>query len=83
LANDLIELVATNQYMYSSERGVRKGVMEVHTANPLEAMAKQISTMTKKLEKLEVAAMSPFGTTSLPHVGYVGALMIVRLVVLS
>ncbi|MED6150414.1 hypothetical protein PIB30_072038 [Stylosanthes scabra] len=29
-------------------------------------MAKQISTMTKKLEKLEVAAVSPFGTTSLP-----------------
>ncbi|MED6215222.1 hypothetical protein PIB30_111262, partial [Stylosanthes scabra] len=52
--------------MYSSERGARKGVMEVHTADPLEAMAKQISTMTKKLEKLEVAAVSPFGTTSLP-----------------
>ncbi|MED6164154.1 hypothetical protein PIB30_086946 [Stylosanthes scabra] len=65
-ANDLIELVATNQYMYSSERGVKKGVMEVHTADPLEAMAKQIGTMTKKLEKLEVAAVSPFGTTSLP-----------------
>ncbi|MED6202846.1 hypothetical protein PIB30_109702 [Stylosanthes scabra] len=40
--------------------------MEVHTADPLEAMAKQISTMTKKLEKLDVAAVSPFGTTSLP-----------------
>ncbi|MED6162263.1 hypothetical protein PIB30_068750 [Stylosanthes scabra] len=40
--------------------------MEVHTADPLEAMVKQISTMTKKLEKLEVAAVSPFGTTSLP-----------------
>ncbi|MED6227174.1 hypothetical protein PIB30_110915, partial [Stylosanthes scabra] len=40
--------------------------MEVHTADPLEAMAKQISTMTKKLEKLEVVAVSPFGTTSLP-----------------
>ncbi|MED6117522.1 hypothetical protein PIB30_110736, partial [Stylosanthes scabra] len=52
--------------MYSSERGVRKGVMEVHTTDPLEAMAKQVSTMTKKLEKLEVAAVSPFGTTSLP-----------------
>ncbi|MED6152169.1 hypothetical protein PIB30_089300 [Stylosanthes scabra] len=44
--------------MYSSERGVRKGVMEVHTTDPLEAMAKKISTMTKKLEKLEVAAPS-------------------------
>ncbi|MED6115929.1 hypothetical protein PIB30_095362, partial [Stylosanthes scabra] len=29
-------------------------------------MAKQISTMTKKLEKLEVSAVSPFGATSLP-----------------
>ncbi|MED6126642.1 hypothetical protein PIB30_080406 [Stylosanthes scabra] len=33
--------------------------MEVHTTDPLEAMAKQISTMTKKLEKLEVAAPRP------------------------
>ncbi|MED6130139.1 hypothetical protein PIB30_115103, partial [Stylosanthes scabra] len=40
--------------------------MEVDTADPLEAMAKQISTMTKKLEKLEVSAVSPFGATSLP-----------------
>ncbi|MED6189550.1 hypothetical protein PIB30_097035 [Stylosanthes scabra] len=56
--------------------------MEVHTADPLETMAKQISTMTKKLEKLEVAAVSAFGTTSLPC-GLCGALMIVRLAVLS
>ncbi|MED6188939.1 hypothetical protein PIB30_090803 [Stylosanthes scabra] len=40
--------------------------MEVHTVDPLEAMAKQISTMMKKLEKLEVSAVSPFGATSLP-----------------
>ncbi|MED6162704.1 hypothetical protein PIB30_073109 [Stylosanthes scabra] len=52
--------------MYSSERGVRKGVMEVYAADPLEAMAKQISTMKNKLEKLEVSAVSPFGATSLP-----------------
>ncbi|MED6187506.1 hypothetical protein PIB30_077094 [Stylosanthes scabra] len=29
-------------------------------------MAKQISTMTKKLEKIEVSAVSRFGETSLP-----------------
>ncbi|MED6153585.1 hypothetical protein PIB30_103530, partial [Stylosanthes scabra] len=65
-ANELIELVATNQYMYSSERGVKKGVMEVHTTAPLEAMVKQISAITKKLEKLEPAAVTSHGTTSLP-----------------
>ncbi|MED6153958.1 hypothetical protein PIB30_107256, partial [Stylosanthes scabra] len=67
--NDLIELVATNQYMYSSdssERGVKKGIMEVHTTAPLEAMVKQINAMTKKLEKLEAAAVTSHGTTSLP-----------------
>ncbi|MED6153689.1 hypothetical protein PIB30_104532 [Stylosanthes scabra] len=38
--------------------------MEVHTTDPLEAMAKQISTMTKKLEKLEVAAAGEIILTS-------------------
>ncbi|MED6202454.1 hypothetical protein PIB30_105656 [Stylosanthes scabra] len=37
--------------------------MEVHTTDPLEAMANQISTMTKKLEKLEVAARKPSSST--------------------
>ncbi|MED6166952.1 hypothetical protein PIB30_114457, partial [Stylosanthes scabra] len=80
-ANELIELVATNQYMYSSERSVKKGVMEVHTTAPLEAMVKQINAITKKLEKLEAAAVTSHGTTSLPC-GYVVVLMIAKLAVL-
>ncbi|MED6212512.1 hypothetical protein PIB30_084045 [Stylosanthes scabra] len=51
----LIKLIAKNQYMNTSERNtVKKGVMEVEIVNALMA---QLSTMNKKLEKLEPAVM--------------------------
>ncbi|MED6184469.1 hypothetical protein PIB30_047729 [Stylosanthes scabra] len=64
----LIELVANNQYMNFSERGtVKKGVMEVETVN---ALMTQLGTINKKLEKLEVAAVSTQNSCGLcggPH----------------
>ncbi|MED6214633.1 hypothetical protein PIB30_105083, partial [Stylosanthes scabra] len=59
---ELIELVANNQYMFTSERSVKKGVMEIDTMDALlaqnKAITQQLSTLNKKMEKLEVAAMS-------------------------
>ncbi|MED6166871.1 hypothetical protein PIB30_113604, partial [Stylosanthes scabra] len=53
-ALELIELVATNQYMNFSERStMRKGVLEVDSVN---ALMTQLSTISKKLEKLEASA---------------------------
>ncbi|MED6141497.1 hypothetical protein PIB30_104028, partial [Stylosanthes scabra] len=47
-------LVATNQYMNFSERNpMRKGVLEVDSVNTLMT---QLSTISKKLEKLEASA---------------------------
>ncbi|MED6215308.1 hypothetical protein PIB30_112256, partial [Stylosanthes scabra] len=61
-AMELIELVANNQYMFTSERSVKRGVMEIDTMNALlaqnDAITQQLSTLNKKMEKLEVAAMS-------------------------
>ncbi|MED6189200.1 hypothetical protein PIB30_093548, partial [Stylosanthes scabra] len=54
-ALELIELVATNQYMNFSERStMRKGVLEVDSVN---ALMTQLSTINKKLEKLEASAV--------------------------
>ncbi|MED6165791.1 hypothetical protein PIB30_103007, partial [Stylosanthes scabra] len=46
----LIELVATNQYMNSTQ----KGVLEVDSVN---ALMTQLRTINKKLEKLEASAV--------------------------
>ncbi|MED6129967.1 hypothetical protein PIB30_113269, partial [Stylosanthes scabra] len=58
---ELIELVANNQYMFTSDRTVKKGVMEVNSMDALlaqnKAMAQQLLNMSKKLEKLEIAAL--------------------------
>ncbi|MED6200687.1 hypothetical protein PIB30_087718, partial [Stylosanthes scabra] len=54
-ALELIELVATNQYMNFSERStMKKGVLEVDSVNVLMA---QLSAMNKKLETLEVSTV--------------------------
>ncbi|MED6214144.1 hypothetical protein PIB30_100113 [Stylosanthes scabra] len=54
-ALELIELVATNQYMNFSERNpMRKVVLEVDSVN---ALMTQLSTISKKLEKLEASAV--------------------------
>ncbi|MED6163062.1 hypothetical protein PIB30_076363, partial [Stylosanthes scabra] len=58
---ELIELVANNQYMFTSERSVKREVMEIDTMDALlaqnKAITQQLSTLNKKMEKLEVAAM--------------------------
>ncbi|MED6189384.1 hypothetical protein PIB30_095541, partial [Stylosanthes scabra] len=60
-AMELIELVANNQYMFTSDRSVKRGVMEVDTMDALLAqnkvMAQQLTTLNKKMEKFEVAAL--------------------------
>ncbi|MED6189804.1 hypothetical protein PIB30_099617 [Stylosanthes scabra] len=54
-ALDLIELVATNQYMnFSGRNTMKKDVMEVDFVNALMA---QLSAMSKKLEKLATSAV--------------------------
>ncbi|MED6201371.1 hypothetical protein PIB30_094280 [Stylosanthes scabra] len=53
-AMELIELVANNQYMFTSDRNMKRGVMEVDT---MDAILTQLTTLNKKIEKLEVAAM--------------------------
>ncbi|MED6115823.1 hypothetical protein PIB30_094421 [Stylosanthes scabra] len=64
----LIELIAKNQYMNTSERDtLKKCVMEVETVN---ALMTQLSTMNKKLEKLEAAAVGTQNSCGLcggPH----------------
>ncbi|MED6202347.1 hypothetical protein PIB30_104436, partial [Stylosanthes scabra] len=64
-ALDLIELVANNQYMYStpSERGtMRKGINEVETLEALIAQNKtltqQINLLNSKLGEMQVSAMN-------------------------
>ncbi|MED6187334.1 hypothetical protein PIB30_075416 [Stylosanthes scabra] len=58
---ELIELVANNQYMFTSDRSVKRGVMEVDTMDALlaqnKAMAQQLTTLNKKMEKVEVASL--------------------------
>ncbi|MED6163790.1 hypothetical protein PIB30_083424 [Stylosanthes scabra] len=62
-AQDLIELVANNQYLYStpSERGtVKKGVMEAEAIDTLmaqnKALAQQINLINSKLGTMQLAA---------------------------
>ncbi|MED6165295.1 hypothetical protein PIB30_098213 [Stylosanthes scabra] len=47
--------------MFTSDRSVKRGVMEVDTIDALLAqnkvMAQQLTTLNKKMEKLEVAAL--------------------------
>ncbi|MED6112076.1 hypothetical protein PIB30_058437 [Stylosanthes scabra] len=58
---ELIELVANSQYMFTSDRNMKRGVMEVDTMDAIltqnKAMAQQLTTLNKKLEMLEVFAM--------------------------
>ncbi|MED6166706.1 hypothetical protein PIB30_111987, partial [Stylosanthes scabra] len=60
-AMELIELVANNQYMFTSDRSMKRGIMEVDTMDAIlaqnKAMAQQIITLNKKMEKLEVATI--------------------------
>ncbi|MED6211983.1 hypothetical protein PIB30_078769, partial [Stylosanthes scabra] len=62
-AQDLIELVVNNQYLYStpSERGtVKKGVMEAEAIDTLmaqtKALAQQINLINSKLGTMQLAA---------------------------
>ncbi|MED6142478.1 hypothetical protein PIB30_114095, partial [Stylosanthes scabra] len=65
---ELIELVANNQYMFTSDRSMKRGVMEVDTMNAIlaqnKAIAQQLTNLNKKIEKLEVASMGTQGETS-------------------
>ncbi|MED6166534.1 hypothetical protein PIB30_110261, partial [Stylosanthes scabra] len=56
-AQDLIELVANNQYLYSSERGtVKKGAMEAESIDTLVAQNKAlISLLNNKLNNVSFA----------------------------
>ncbi|MED6120750.1 hypothetical protein PIB30_024039 [Stylosanthes scabra] len=64
-AQDLIELIANNQYLYSthSERNnVKKGVMEAEAFDTLvaqnKALAQQINLLSSKLGNVQLAAMN-------------------------
>ncbi|MED6210698.1 hypothetical protein PIB30_066598 [Stylosanthes scabra] len=54
---ELIELVANNQYMFTSDRSMKRGVMEVDTMDAIlaqnKAIAQQLTNLNKKIEKLE------------------------------
>ncbi|MED6203433.1 hypothetical protein PIB30_115423, partial [Stylosanthes scabra] len=58
---ELIELVANNQYMFTSDRSVKRGVMEVDSTTVIlarmDAMTQQFSVVNKKLEKIEAASI--------------------------
>ncbi|MED6190377.1 hypothetical protein PIB30_105285, partial [Stylosanthes scabra] len=55
---DLIELVATNQYMFTSDRSAKRGVMEIDSTNSILALIdQQFNIVNKKLEKIEAAAI--------------------------
>ncbi|MED6227362.1 hypothetical protein PIB30_112779, partial [Stylosanthes scabra] len=60
-AMGLIELVANNQYMFTSDRAIKRGVMEIDSTNAIlarmDAMAQQFSVVNKKLEKIEAASI--------------------------
>ncbi|MED6116355.1 hypothetical protein PIB30_099501, partial [Stylosanthes scabra] len=64
-AQDLIELVANNQYLYStpSERStVKRGVMEVESIDTLVAqnkdLAQQINLLNSKLGSMQISAVN-------------------------
>ncbi|MED6174703.1 hypothetical protein PIB30_071540 [Stylosanthes scabra] len=67
-AMELIELVANNQYMFTLDRSMKRGVMEVDTMDAIlaqnKAIAHQLTNLNKKIEKLEVASMGTQGETS-------------------
>ncbi|MED6201625.1 hypothetical protein PIB30_096875, partial [Stylosanthes scabra] len=48
-------------YMFTSERNIKRGVMEIDTMEALlaqnKAITQQLLTLNQKMEKLEVAAM--------------------------
>ncbi|MED6142555.1 hypothetical protein PIB30_114907, partial [Stylosanthes scabra] len=48
--------------MFTSDRSMKRGIMEFDTMDAIlvenKAIAQQLTTLNKKLEKLEVAAMS-------------------------
>ncbi|MED6199405.1 hypothetical protein PIB30_075644 [Stylosanthes scabra] len=50
-ALELIEIVANNQYMYSSERAVKSGVMELSTIDTLSAQKKIMSQQINSLNQ--------------------------------
>ncbi|MED6202523.1 hypothetical protein PIB30_106484, partial [Stylosanthes scabra] len=62
-AMELIELVANNQYMFTSDRSVKRGVMEVDSTTAIlarmDAMTQQFSVVNKKLEKIEAVSIKP------------------------
>ncbi|MED6210483.1 hypothetical protein PIB30_064513 [Stylosanthes scabra] len=72
---ELIELVANNQYMFTSDRNMKRGVMEVDIMDAIltqnKAMAQQLTTLNKKLEKLEVSAMAALEKLTLTTAGFV------------
>ncbi|MED6166604.1 hypothetical protein PIB30_110966, partial [Stylosanthes scabra] len=67
-ALELIEIVANNQYMFTSDRSMKRGVMEVDTMDAIfaqnKAIAQQLTNLNKKIENLEVASMGTQGETS-------------------
>ncbi|KAL4287664.1 hypothetical protein AHAS_Ahas19G0208800 [Arachis hypogaea] len=59
----LIEMVANNQYLYSSERtAMRKGVMELDALDTIltqnKAVSQQINDITQLLGELQVSAIN-------------------------
>ncbi|MED6188148.1 hypothetical protein PIB30_083279 [Stylosanthes scabra] len=62
---ELIELVANNQYMFTSERSMKRGVMEVDTMDALlvqnKAISQQLNALNKKVEKLKVESLGTQG----------------------
>ncbi|MED6140297.1 hypothetical protein PIB30_091794, partial [Stylosanthes scabra] len=67
-AMELIELIAKNQYIFISDRNIKSGVMEVDTMDAIlaqnKALAQQLITLNKKMEKLEDAAMGTQAETT-------------------
>ncbi|QHO00810.1 uncharacterized protein DS421_13g409590 [Arachis hypogaea] len=60
-ALELIEIVAYNKYLYSSERTIKGGVMELDTLDTILAqnkvMSQQIASLTKQIGHIQVSAV--------------------------
>ncbi|XP_057760563.1 uncharacterized protein LOC130980939 [Arachis stenosperma] len=60
-AIDIIETVAENDYFYASERGQKKGVLELNSMDALfaqnKAIAAQLAALTKKMENNQVVVV--------------------------
>ncbi|MED6166653.1 hypothetical protein PIB30_111395, partial [Stylosanthes scabra] len=73
-ALELIEIVANNQYMNSSEMNVKRGVLEVDTLYALlaqnNALSQQLSSITKQMGNMQISAVGNYATCGIcggPH----------------